>query len=94
MRRDRDAWQVLLDSVAQLYVRGADINWSGFDAPYARRRVALPTLVGNRSLQNQPYGHDNQHHRKYHPKHMIGGSAGKIAADHYAGNGPGQQSRQ
>ena len=43
MRKDRSAWQQLLDSLAQLYVRGAQINWSGFDAPYVRRRVALPT---------------------------------------------------
>lgn len=35
-------WDSLLHSVAQLYVRGADINWRGLDAPYGRKRVHLP----------------------------------------------------
>jgi acyl transferase domain-containing protein len=43
MRRERSVWQQMLDSLAQLYVRGADVAWSGFDAPYSRRRVTLPT---------------------------------------------------
>ena len=43
LRRDRNPWQQLLDSLAQLYVRGADVSWSRFDAPYSRRRVTLPT---------------------------------------------------
>jgi len=43
LRRDRDAWSTLVDSAATLFVRGADIDWKGFDAGYARRKVALPT---------------------------------------------------
>ena len=43
LRRERGDWDQLLDAVAQLYVRGAAIDWIGFDREYGRRRVALPT---------------------------------------------------
>jgi acyl transferase domain-containing protein len=36
-------WQTLLESLSVLYVRGADINWKGFDRDYSRSRLALPT---------------------------------------------------
>lgn len=36
-------WQTILQSLAQLYVRGAKIDWKSFDAPYARRTLHLPT---------------------------------------------------
>ena len=32
-----------LSAVGELYVRGADIDWAGFDVPYSRARVDLPT---------------------------------------------------
>ncbi len=38
-----DDWQSMLDSLGQLYVRGRKIDWAGFDRPYPRRRVSLPT---------------------------------------------------
>ena len=43
LRRGRGDWDVLLESLAQLYVAGASVDWSGFDRPYRRRRVDLPT---------------------------------------------------
>jgi acyl transferase domain-containing protein len=43
LRKEREAWQQLLESLAQLYVHGVRVDWSGFDAPYLRRRVTLPT---------------------------------------------------
>jgi acyl transferase domain-containing protein len=43
LRQDRDNWQVLLESVAALYVKGVRVDWSGFDSDYVRHRVALPT---------------------------------------------------
>ncbi len=33
----------MIEKLAELYVRGAEVDWAGFDAPYARRRVVLPT---------------------------------------------------
>ena len=43
LRPGRDDWQSLLDSLGQLYVRGAKLDWAGFDHCYSRRRVSLPT---------------------------------------------------
>ncbi|MFB1483786.1 type I polyketide synthase [Corallococcus sp. RDP092CA] len=39
----RPDWQQLLESVAELYVRGAPLDWAGFEQDPAPRRVALPT---------------------------------------------------
>jgi acyl transferase domain-containing protein len=36
-------WRQTLDSLARLWTNGADVDWAAFDAPYQRRRVALPT---------------------------------------------------
>ena len=38
-----DDWQQMLESLAQLYVRGAKVNWHGFDRDYVRCKVSLPT---------------------------------------------------
>ncbi len=43
LRRGRDDWAVILDSVAELYVRGATVDWEGFDRDHDRRRCVLPT---------------------------------------------------
>jgi acyl transferase domain-containing protein/NADPH:quinone reductase-like Zn-dependent oxidoreductase len=39
----RGEWEQLLDSLGQLYVAGAEVNWSSYDAPYGRSKVTLPT---------------------------------------------------
>jgi acyl transferase domain-containing protein len=36
-------WSASLSSLAELYVRGRDADWMGFDRDYPRRRVPLPT---------------------------------------------------
>lgn len=41
-------WQTLLASVATLYTLGAAINWVGFDRPYQRQSLPLPTYVWRR----------------------------------------------
>jgi acyl transferase domain-containing protein/short-subunit dehydrogenase len=43
LRAERGEWTQMLDSLARLYVQGADVDWGKFDAPYGRRRVDLPT---------------------------------------------------
>jgi myxalamid-type polyketide synthase MxaB len=43
LRQGRDDWQPLLESLANLYTRGVAIDWAGFDRPYTRHRLALPT---------------------------------------------------
>lgn len=36
-------WQCTLESLGQLYVRGAPVDWSGFHKAYSHRHVTLPT---------------------------------------------------
>jgi len=43
LRPNRSDWQQLLESLAELYVRGVEADWFGFDKDYSRRRVHLPT---------------------------------------------------
>ncbi len=43
LRRGRDDWQQMLESLGELYVRGADVRWEGFDGDYSRRRLPLPS---------------------------------------------------
>ncbi len=43
LRAGRSDWQQMLDSLAALYLRGANPDWASFDRPYPRRRLALPT---------------------------------------------------
>ncbi|MBM4254541.1 MAG: amino acid adenylation domain-containing protein [Deltaproteobacteria bacterium] len=51
LTRHKSDWSVLLSSVAEAYIRGANIDWSGFDAPFARNRVSVPTYA----FQRTPY---------------------------------------
>ncbi|MEB3282541.1 MAG: beta-ketoacyl synthase N-terminal-like domain-containing protein [Lyngbya sp.] len=39
----RSDWQLLLESLATLYVCGIAINWAGFNRDYSYRRIPLPT---------------------------------------------------
>ena len=43
LKRETPAWQTLLESLSQLYVRGAAVDWAGFDRPYRRRKLSMPT---------------------------------------------------
>jgi hybrid polyketide synthase/nonribosomal peptide synthetase FtdB len=43
LKKDRGALQQMLDSLGYLYVRGATVDWTGFDAPFQSRRVSLPS---------------------------------------------------
>ncbi|MEA5506766.1 amino acid adenylation domain-containing protein [Halotia wernerae UHCC 0503] len=43
LRPGQEDWQQILQSLAQLYVEGVQVDWSGFDQDYERRKVALPT---------------------------------------------------
>ncbi|RKZ63938.1 MAG: short-chain dehydrogenase [Candidatus Parabeggiatoa sp. nov. 2] len=43
LRQGEDDWQQLLQSLGELYVRGATVDWPNFDHDYQRRRVVLPT---------------------------------------------------
>ncbi|MCP4211863.1 MAG: type I polyketide synthase, partial [Halieaceae bacterium] len=43
LRRGQDDWQQILQTLGQLYVQGADVDWAGFERNYNRRKVVLPT---------------------------------------------------
>ena len=43
LRRGADDWSQILESLAKLHVRGAAVDWAGFDAGYARSKVVLPS---------------------------------------------------
>jgi acyl transferase domain-containing protein len=43
LQKEPDNWEVLLQTVGTLYVKGLDADWRGFDGDYTRRRVSLPT---------------------------------------------------
>ena len=56
LRNDRSNWQQMLESLAQLYVRGVTVDWSGFDNDYVRNKVSLPTYP----FQRQRYWIDSE----------------------------------
>ncbi len=39
----RHDFDEMLHGLAALFVRGVDVDWHGFDKPYARHKIALPT---------------------------------------------------
>lgn len=43
LRRGKPSWPQLLETLGQLGAAGIPIDWEGFDAPYGRARIALPT---------------------------------------------------
>jgi acyl transferase domain-containing protein len=49
MREGHPDLDVMLRSVAELYVHGVAFDWKGFDRAYARRRVSLPTYAWQRA---------------------------------------------
>jgi acyl transferase domain-containing protein/NADPH:quinone reductase-like Zn-dependent oxidoreductase/acyl carrier protein len=64
LRSERDDWAQLLSSLSQLYVKGADIDWAGFDRDYPRQKVSLPTYP----FQRERYFVDRQTHRSERPE--------------------------
>jgi acyl transferase domain-containing protein/SAM-dependent methyltransferase len=43
LRSTQEDWQVLLHSLGELYVRGFQVDWLGFDRDYSRSKLVLPT---------------------------------------------------
>jgi malonyl CoA-acyl carrier protein transacylase len=56
LKKSCGEWGQMLDSLARLYERGAEINWEEFDEPYRRQRVPLPTYP----FQRQRYWIENK----------------------------------
>ena len=51
LRPGKSDWQQILQSLAQLYLQGVKVDWSGFDKDYPRQKVGLPTYP----FQRQSY---------------------------------------
>jgi len=62
LRPRQQEWQQLLHSLAQLYMRGVSVDWSGFDRDYPCQKIVLPTYP----FQRQRYWIETniQHHKK------------------------------
>ncbi|HEX3377798.1 MAG TPA: beta-ketoacyl synthase N-terminal-like domain-containing protein [Candidatus Acidoferrales bacterium] len=57
LRKGRAEWTTVLESLALMYARGVEVNWAGFDEPYGRKRVPLPTYPFERKsywLETKP----------------------------------------
>lgn len=49
LRKGHSDWQTALNSLGALYRCGVEVDWSGFDRDYPRRRLQLPTYPFQRS---------------------------------------------
>ena len=49
LRKGQDDWSVMVNSLAELYLLGAPIDWHGFDADWPRRRIVLPSYPFERT---------------------------------------------
>ena len=67
LQRGKDAWQTLLDGLGKLYVRGAEVDWVGFDQDYTRHKVPLP----NYPFQRQRYWLESSTKKKQPDKHQV-----------------------
>ena len=86
VRRSLGETRQLLTTAAELHVRGVDIDWAAFDAPFERRRVAAPTYPFQRArhwLRVEP-GHQTlfagvPRGRGVHP--LLGGEVALAASE-------------
>ncbi|QSJ15493.1 type I polyketide synthase [Nostoc sp. UHCC 0702] len=80
LRPGQSDWQQILASLAQMYVAGVTVNWSGFDQDYERRRLLLPTYPFQRqrfwaeTTTNQIYVKPARHGAQNKPLHPLLGS--------------------
>ncbi len=58
-----DAWQAIVHSLGELFVRGTAIDWFGFERDYSRRRLQLPTYPFQRQrywFKTPEHGHQEE----------------------------------
>ena len=64
LRKDLEDWHQMLSSLGALFVLGAKPDWSAYDRPFGRRRVALPTYPFQRERHWLPaVSGDSARHR-------------------------------
>jgi myxalamid-type polyketide synthase MxaB len=69
LRPGRGDWQQMLESLGELYIRGAEIDWAGVERGHRRRKVELPTYPFERQPFPVPKSHprDRNGHAGHHP---------------------------
>nr|DAB41918.1 TPA_exp: ArzP - PKS (KS, AT, OMT, ACP, TE) [Fischerella sp. PCC 9339] len=70
LRQGHSDWQQLLQSLGELYVRGAKVDWFGFDQGYPRYRVQLPTYPWQRSCHWLEEAHEERLDKKLEASHL------------------------
>ena len=48
LRKGRDDWEQMLETLAACYAAGVAVDWAGFDAAYPRQKLVLPTYAFQR----------------------------------------------
>jgi acyl transferase domain-containing protein len=83
LKPDTSDWRQMLLGLAELYVRGARIDWAAFEAPFRHRRVALPTTPFERQRYWIESGTRADHHARPilngGPRHPLLGSRLSLA---------------
>jgi acyl transferase domain-containing protein/NADPH:quinone reductase-like Zn-dependent oxidoreductase/SAM-dependent methyltransferase/acyl carrier protein len=74
LRRGRGSWETIANGVAQWWAAGGNIDWVKFDAPYARRTIALPTYPFARERHWLSYAKVGVSRREITPGHALVGS--------------------
>ncbi|WP_083305302.1 type I polyketide synthase [Moorena producens] len=79
LRPGQEDWQQMLQSLAQLYVRGVKVDWLGFDKYYSRSKVVLPTYPWQRQRYwiETSQGYSNRLNQQMYP---LLGSKVELAA--------------
>lgn len=70
LRRNQSDWDVLTATLAELYVRGAAVDWASFDQPFSRKRLVLPTYP----FERQSHWYDMSHRRASHVSPLVASS--------------------
>jgi acyl transferase domain-containing protein len=82
LRRGRGDWAQMLESLAQLYTAGVEIDWAAFDAPYRRRKLVLPTYPFQRErywVDQEPASTSPSTPKPLHP--LLGWEVLQAASD-------------
>ncbi|MCK4608298.1 MAG: SDR family NAD(P)-dependent oxidoreductase, partial [Gammaproteobacteria bacterium] len=54
LHKNHPEWLVILSSLSHLYAKGAKVDWKGFDSPYSRQKLMLPTYPFQRQRYWSP----------------------------------------
>ncbi len=86
LRSGRGDWDVLSDSLADLFVRGINVDWKAYDEPWSRRRLVMPTYP----FEDTSYWYDLSRRQTWHlyaqiaehrERHPLLGSRVPMAGD-------------